>query len=296
MIDLSLVKPCRTSEHKLHWFTGRVISFQVQAFLRGESGALLLIPCSLGPSESFQCDKIELGELLLRGGLNEGTELPGMLHILQENKDPSSLSPEGKRNTNCTWLYWELCKALKPLGSFPLHLPLLPFLFLVEFPGFPKPILFSHSTFLPCQREGWLYMVLPWKHLLDTGWRWVREGSDREAEKPKCRSPTRILSSAGIPGFCGFICTVQNFVSEPGNVAHCRDGKKGQMLSLVISLPPPKSLSDFPYGSLLPACSTPSPFLGHCDALCSQSRAHSLWVVLATWDVQRGPEPRAAIS
>lgn len=119
MIDLSLVKPCRTSEHKLHWFTGRVISFQVQTFLRGESGALLLIPCSLGPSESFQCDKIELGELLLRGGLNEGTELPGMLHILQENKDPSSLSPEGKRNTNCTWLYWELCKALKPPGSFP---------------------------------------------------------------------------------------------------------------------------------------------------------------------------------
>jgi len=69
-------------------------------FRRGESGALLLSPGSLGPSESFLCDKIELGELLLIIGLNEGTMLPETLHILQENKNLSSHQSE-RETANC---------------------------------------------------------------------------------------------------------------------------------------------------------------------------------------------------
>lgn len=67
----------------------------MQPFLRGESGALLLVPCSLGPLETFPWDEIAEGELLQRGGLNEGTELPGMLHISQGNKAAPSPSAEG---------------------------------------------------------------------------------------------------------------------------------------------------------------------------------------------------------
>lgn len=91
----------------------------MQPFLRGESGVLLLIPCSLGPSESFQCDKIELGELLLRGGLNEGTELPGMLHIFPENKDPSSLSPEGKEKHKLHLAVLRALQGSEAPGQFP---------------------------------------------------------------------------------------------------------------------------------------------------------------------------------
>lgn len=60
------------------------VCFQVKPFLRGESGALLLVPRSLGSSESFICDKAELGELLLIVGLNEGATLPEMLHMSPE--------------------------------------------------------------------------------------------------------------------------------------------------------------------------------------------------------------------
>lgn len=140
------------------------------------------------------------------------------------------------------------------------HLPLLPFLFLVEFPGFPKPILFSHSTFLPCQREGWLYMVLPWKHLLD-GDGWEKEVLGRlksqSAEAPPGFFPHRD------PRFLWIYLHSSELCVRTRECGTLQRWEKGQMLSLVISLPPPKSLSDFFHGILLPALSTPSPFLRH---------------------------------
>lgn len=96
------------------------ICFQVKSFLRRESGALLLIPCSLGPSESFLCDKIELGELLQIIGLNEGTMLPEMLHIYKKTKNLSLFSSEWKRNSKLRSACNQTSrKGLKSPGSFP---------------------------------------------------------------------------------------------------------------------------------------------------------------------------------
>lgn len=166
----------------------------------------------------------------------------------------------GKRNTNCTWLYWELCKALKPPGSFPLSPSIIAFPIFSWISRFSQANSFQPFNISPMS-EG--RMALHGVAMeTPAGWRWVREGSAREAEKPKCRSPTRILSSQGsqvfVDLFAQFRTLCQN--RECGTLQRW---EKGQMLSLVISLPPPKSLSDFFHGILLPALSTPSPFLRH---------------------------------
>lgn len=48
------------------------------------------------------------------------------------------------------------------------------------------------------------------------GWRWVREGSAREAEKPKCRSPTRILSSQGSQVFVDLFAQFRTLCQNQG--------------------------------------------------------------------------------
>lgn len=144
---------------------------------------------------------------------------------------------------------------MNPRAVFHLHLPLLPFLFSVEFPGFPKPVLCSHSPFLPCQGEGWLYTVLPWKHLLGTGWRWVRAGNAREAEKTKCRSPTRFLSSAGLPVFAGLFAKFRTLCQKQ------RVSSNGERTNVIPGdfLASSKVTAWFFHGNLLPVLD-PFPF------------------------------------
>lgn len=273
------------------------ICFQVKPFLREESGALLLIPCSLGSSESFLCVKIKLGELLLIVSLNEGTMLPEILRILQENKNLSFFSSKWKRNSKLHSACNETSRRVWSLqAAFHHHLPLLPFLFLVEFPGFPKPILFSHSTFLPCRREASLYVVLPWKHLLDTGWRWERSRARKgNSERPKSEG-------AGAPsGFFPFQGSLQQWthffldlfvqfrtLCQKRGIQHTATEavrEKGQTLSLVISCAPSKvSAWYFPCKSA-PNLLDPLP-LSWCHLHSPQPfMAPSLRVVLATRDI-----------
>lgn len=74
--------------------------------------------------------------------------------------------------------------------------------------------------------------------------------------------------------------------SETWGLQRQRAAGAGQMLSLLMSSPPPKSLTAFS----MEICSQPPapfPFLGHWCSV-PQSRAHSLAMVLAPRDVQRG--------
>lgn len=247
------------------------ICFQVKPLLRGGPGALLLILCSPGPSESFLCDEIELGELLLIIGLNEGTVLPEMLHVLQENKNLPFFS--SKRNSKLHSACNETSRRVwSPQAAFHHHLPLLPFLFLVEFPGFPKPILFSHSPFLLCcvggkDRFTWCC------HGNTCG---MRDGDGRGAgwegemvgeRKRRCRSPIGFLALAGqppavTPGLSAFISQFRTLCLS-GGIRHAapRAGReKGQTLSLVVSYAPSTMRIPFFHGNPLPTCSTPCPF------------------------------------
>lgn len=184
-----------------------------------------------------------------------------MLHILPENKIFHLLRVEEERQQLHSASTRPPEKVWSPQAAFHSHLPLLTFLFLVEFPGFPKPILFSHSTFLPCKRKGLLYVVLPWKHPLPpqdvglamgAGW----EGERREAEARE------LLRD---PFLCGATCSREpRFFwiylrsselcarTRTQNLAHPHTDTEGKGTNLI----PGNPMGVFPR---LPACSPPAP-------------------------------------
>lgn len=104
--------------------------------------------------------------------------------------------------------------------------------------------------------------MLPWKHLLGTGWRWVRAGNAREAEKTKCRSPTRFLSSAGLPVFAGLFAQFRTLCQKQGVSSN------GERTNVIPGdfLASSKVTAWFFFSmEICSQCSSPSPFplLGH---------------------------------
>lgn len=81
-------------------------------------------------------------------------------------------------------------------------------------------------------------METPAGYGMEMGEEQGEKGKGWETEKRRRRSPigflafARQLAAANL-FFSGFICTVQNFVSEPGNSAHCRAGSTGKRANVI---------------------------------------------------------------
>lgn len=145
-------------------------------------------------------------------------------------------------------------------------------------------------------------MVLPWQHLLDAGWRWARsrarKGTGARWRSEGTGAPPRCLlcraAAAAHTVFPGFICTVQNFVSELENSAHHHAGSKGRKTNIIpgnFLRPLQSQYPIFPRKSAPDLLDPLSLSWGHLHP--PQLRAPSLRVVLATPDTERAAEAAA---
>lgn len=120
----------------------------------------------------------------------------------------------------------------------------------------------------------------------------MRAGNAREAEKTKCRSPTRFLSSAGLPVFAGLFAQFRTLCQKQGVSSN------GERTNVIpgdfLASSKVTAWFFFPWKSAPSARALPLSLSlslsSGTAAWCSQSRAHSLWMVLARRDVQ--PFPR----